>query len=58
MDLQALLAPLQPVFDFLGQKFFGIPLVILIIGFTHLGIMATALFGQTALEFIEKKMSK
>jgi hypothetical protein len=58
MDLQSLLAPLQPVFDFLGQKYFGIPLVLYIIGFTHLAIMATVLFGQTLFELIEKKMSK
>lgn len=44
--------------DFLGHKYFGIPLVLLIIGFAHLGFMATVLFGQTALELIEKKMSK
>jgi hypothetical protein len=58
LDLPALMTPLQPVIDFLSQKFFGIPLVIHIIGFTHLAIMVGALFGQTVLEFVEKNFSK
>ena len=58
MDIPALLAPLQPVFDFLGQKYLGVPLVLHIIGFTHLAIMAAALFGQTLLELVTKQMSK
>jgi uncharacterized membrane protein len=49
---------LQPIFDILGQKYFGIPLALLLIGFSHLGLMTSVLFGQTLLEFFEKKMSK
>jgi hypothetical protein len=49
MNLPALLAPLQPVIDILGQKYFGVPLVILVIGFSHLAIMVSLLFGQTYL---------
>ena len=58
MNFPELLAPLQPVIDILGQKYFGVPLVILIIGFSHLAIMVSLLFGQTLLELIQKKMSK
>ena len=57
MDIQALLAPLQPLIDILSQKYLGIPLVLYVIGFTHLAIMAALVFGQTALELITKKLS-
>lgn len=52
MDLQAALAPLQPLIDILSTKYFGIPLVIHVIGWTHLGIMAAVLFGQAAIECV------
>lgn len=58
MNFEALYSQLDPVFSVLGQKYFGIPLVLHIIGFTHLAIMAAALFGQTLLELVEKKFSK
>ncbi len=51
MDLQSLV-------DIAGQKYFGIPLILLLIGFGHLGFMATVLFGQAALEMITKNLGK
>lgn len=58
MDIATILSPLAPLIKILSHKYFGIPLVIHIIGFTHLAIMIGLLFGQTILEIIEKQFDK